>query len=84
MKLVDVKIAMKFDANVCQDFVVDSNKFKSEILICKGNQKANSKSIMGVISLMLKTGDVCILSVKGSDEEAAAAELSKFKYFDKI
>ncbi len=71
MKITEVIVKKSFDAHICQDVVVVANKFQSEVLICKGFQKANVKSIMGVISLMLKVGDHVLIATKGKDTDAA-------------
>ncbi len=82
MVLTEVVVKKSFDAHSCQDLVVFLNKFKSEVFLCKGNQKANAKSIMGVISLMMKTGDKMLISFKGDDSEEGTAALLKENWFD--
>ncbi len=83
MVLTEVVVKKSFDAHSCQDLVVVVNKFKSEVLICKGNQKANAKSIMGVISLMMKAGDNILLSLKGDDAEESTKTLLQTDWFIK-
>ncbi|MFI3167364.1 MAG: HPr family phosphocarrier protein [Bacillota bacterium] len=82
MKITEAVLNKNFDAHVCQDIVVVANKYQSEILICKGIQKANVKSIMGVISLMLKKGDNILISAKGDDSEQATKGMLEFGFFD--
>ncbi len=82
MKISEVVVKRNFDAHACQDFVVIANKFKSEVLICKGIQKANVKSIMGVISLMMKTGDHVLLSLKGDDCEEGTKAILETGWFE--
>lgn len=83
MVITEVVVKKNFDAHSCQDLVVFLSKFKSEVLICKGNQKANAKSIMGVISLMLKAGDVMLLSFKGDDAEVGTNAILQADWFVK-
>ncbi len=83
MVLTEVVVNKNFDAHSCQDLVVFLNKFKSEVLICKGNQKANAKSIMGVISLMMKAGDALLLSFKGDDAQDGTNAILQTDWFSK-
>ena len=55
-----------------------SARFRSQILIISGPKRVNGKSIMGVLSLNSKKGSVLELTVTGSDEIEAAAELKVF------
>ena len=56
-------------------FVEKATKFKSEIMILKGSRKANGKSLIGVISLVLKKSDEFIIRIEGEDELKAEKEL---------
>lgn len=47
------------------------NKFVSDIHLEQGNKKVNAKSIMGVISLALKNGDLVTVIASGEDEKIA-------------
>jgi phosphotransferase system HPr (HPr) family protein len=50
-------------------------KFNSKILIEKGNKKINAKSIMGVLSLAVKSGDEIFIVADGKDENDALAAI---------
>ena len=41
-------------------------------------KKVNAKSIMGMMSLVLTTGDVVTIDAEGDDEAQAITELEKF------
>jgi len=48
-----------------------AGKYGSKILIEKGNKKINAKSIMGVLSLGVKSGDEILVVADGDDEKDA-------------
>ena len=51
--------------------VQEANHFSCKISFQKDNKKINAKSIMGMMSLVLKEGDQIILITDGEDENAA-------------
>jgi len=63
------------DAKAAAAFVEKSTRFKSEVMILKGSRKANGKSLIGVISLVLKAGEEFIIRIEGEDELKAEKEL---------
>ncbi|MDD5729400.1 MAG: HPr family phosphocarrier protein [Victivallales bacterium] len=58
-------------------FVQIANKFESEIVVRKGRQKVNGKSIMGILMLAAGQGQEVIISAEGPDAERAVNELEK-------
>lgn len=60
------------------EFVKTVSKFNSEINITKGDKTVSAKKIFGVMSLAVKKGQEITLTIEGSDEEAAAAEIEAF------
>ena len=56
-----------------------ASQFRSEIYLEVDNQKrVNAKSIMGMMTLGLDTGDEVVVSVNGEDEEAALREIEGY------
>jgi phosphocarrier protein HPr len=53
-------------------------KYKCDFYIIKDGFKINGKSIIGVMSLAAECGSKVKLSFDGSDEKAAAEEVTKF------
>lgn len=53
-----------------------ASKFESSIYIEKENKTINAKSIMGVMTLGLKSGEGLNLIIDGSDEENALSTLT--------
>lgn len=57
--------------------VQEANHFSCKISFQKDNQKINAKSIMGMMSLVLKEGDQIILIADGEDENAATESIKE-------
>ena len=60
------------------NFVQVAGRYKSQLLIEFGNKKVNAKSMIGVLSLGVKTGDVICLIASGEDAELAMNSLERF------
>lgn len=56
-------------------FVQKANEFSSSIWVECDNRKMNAKSLLGIMSLGIVTGDNVTLSALGSDEEDAVNAL---------
>ena len=56
-------------------FVQKANEFESSIWLESGNRKMNAKSLLGIMSLDIVTGDEVTLSAMGSDAEEAVLAL---------
>jgi len=59
-------------------FVQLANKFDCEIILRKGNDAVNGKSIMGVLMLAAERGSTLKVSAEGEDAEKAVQELTTF------
>ena len=57
-------------------FIQKANSFRSNIMIEKGNRRANAKSLLGVLSLGIEKGHDIIIQADGSDENEAAESLA--------
>jgi phosphocarrier protein len=56
-------------------FVSTAVKFKSELMLRKGDKQVNAKSIMGVLSMGITKGTEITISAEGPDEEEATGAL---------
>ncbi len=56
-------------------FVQKANEYDCSILLESDNRKMNAKSLLGIMSLGIKTGDEITLSATGMDAEAAVNAL---------
>ena len=55
-----------------------ASQFDSEIYIENGNKRVNAKSIMGMMTLGLDTGEEIIVSASGADEEIAMEKIENY------
>lgn len=73
-------IALKdgLEARPIAELVQVASKYDSRIYIELGTKRVNAKSIMGMMSLELDSGDSMTVSADGADEAAAIAEIEGF------
>lgn len=57
--------------------VQTANKFRCDVEVCKGRQKVNGKSIMGIMTLAAGAGTPLLIRTQGEDAQAALDELLK-------
>jgi phosphotransferase system HPr (HPr) family protein len=76
-KKVVIKNKLGLHARPAAMFVQIANKFDCDILVRRGNQKANGKSIMGILTLAANRGSKILLRAEGPDSQAAVTELEK-------
>ncbi|NMO20335.1 HPr family phosphocarrier protein [Pyxidicoccus fallax] len=69
--------ALGLHARAAAQMVKVANRFKSEVIIEAQGQRANAKSIMGVLMLAAAQGTQVKLTCKGDDAEACLQELAK-------
>ncbi|WP_026478025.1 HPr family phosphocarrier protein [Alkaliphilus transvaalensis] len=74
-KMVVIKNAIGLHARPASYLVKEATRFKSEIMIIKGGNEYNCKSIMNVLSMGAKKGDEILLKIEGSDEAEAMEAL---------
>ncbi|MBL7068308.1 MAG: HPr family phosphocarrier protein [Candidatus Omnitrophica bacterium] len=58
-------------------FVQIANKFDCDIVVRKGKEEINGKSIMGIMMLAAGKGDVIFIKAQGDDADQALGELEK-------
>jgi phosphocarrier protein len=69
--------ALGLHARAAAQLVQVANRYKSEVtLLCEG-QKANAKSIMGVLMLAAAQGMHVTVTCKGDDAEACLQDIQK-------
>lgn len=56
-------------------FVQKANEFESNISLEAQNRKMNAKSLLGIMSLGIVTGETVVISATGTDAEAAVNAL---------
>ena len=66
-----------FDEKPVALLIQAASRYDSRILIESGEITVNAKSIMGMMTLILSSGQKVVVSAEGADEEAAIAEMEK-------
>jgi len=61
-----------------QLFVNTMAKYKSDVTIVFNGKNINAKSIMGMMSLGLDTGEMVTVIADGPDEETAVEDIAKY------
>lgn len=72
-----VKNKIGLHARPAAKVVAEGNKFKSNMVIKKGEREVNMKSLLGVLSLGAMCGDVVIIQAEGEDEIEAVEAVVK-------
>jgi phosphocarrier protein HPr len=76
-KRLVVKNKLGLHARPAALFVQLANKFDCEIVVKKGSQEVNGKSIMGILMLAAGKGSRIFIRAKGLDAKSAIEELER-------
>lgn len=76
----DVTISMtdSMESTPIAHLVQLANQFSSRIYFEMDTKKVNAKSIMGMMSLVLTSGNVVTIDAEGADDTKAVEEIEKF------
>ena len=76
----DVTISMtdSMESTPIAHLVQLANQFSSRIYFEMDTKKVIAKSIMGMMSLVLTSGDVVTIDAEGADDTKAVEEIEKF------
>ena len=77
-KSMTVNIPKGLDARPVALLVQVASQYESRIYVEIQEKKVNAKSIMGMMSLGLDTGEKVVAVIEGNDEEAALEGLEKY------
>ncbi len=77
-KNMTIKIPTGLEARPVAVFVQVASQFESSIYVEVGTKRVNAKSIMGMMTLGLDSGEEVVVSATGADEESAIAEIEKY------
>jgi len=83
-KAIIIKNKQGLHARPAALFVQIANKFACDIVVTKGKQKVNGKSIMGIMMLEASAGTKITVIAKGDDAEKAVVELEALLMNDTI
>ena len=70
-----ILVGPSFESTKVAQLVQSASQFKSHISLVVDEKTANAKSIMGIISLDLKSGSKVKVVAHGEDEKAVISEL---------
>ncbi|TMN21320.1 HPr family phosphocarrier protein [Lentibacillus cibarius] len=77
-KSVKVELASGLQARPAAQFVQEANTYTAHLFLEKDGKRVNAKSIMGLMSLAITTGETIKLIAEGADEETALHNLITF------
>ena len=77
-KEITIRLENGLEARPVAMLVQVASKFDSSIYLESGEKRVNAKSIMGMMSLGLDTGEKVNVIVDGEDENDALADIEKY------
>ncbi len=77
-KKIQIRLAKGLEASPIALLVQEASKYDSRIYLETEDKKVNAKSIMGMMSMGLDTGDELTVTADGEDEDAAIAGIEAF------
>ena len=77
-KPITIQIASGLEARPVALLVQVASQYESKIYVEDGEKKVNAKSIMGMMSLGLDTGEMVTVIADGPDEETAVEDIAKY------
>lgn len=77
-KSVEIKLQNGLEARPVAMLVQVASKYDSVVYLESAGKKVNAKSIMGMMSLGLDSGETVVVMADGTDEEVAVNEIEKY------
>lgn len=77
-KQITIQLASGLEARPAAQLVQVASQYASKIYLENGDKKVNAKSIMGMMTLGLSSGESLTVSAEGEDEQAAMADIEKY------
>ncbi len=77
-KEITIRLENGLEARPVAMLVQVASKYDSSVYLEAGDKRVNAKSIMGMMSLGLDTGEKVNVIVDGSDEAAALEDIEKY------
>lgn len=80
MTTKDITIGLKtgLGAGPVAVFVQVASQYESSVYVQYDTKKVNAKSLMGMMSLGIATGETVTVTADGADEEGAVAAIEKY------
>ncbi|MEE0419714.1 MAG: HPr family phosphocarrier protein [Lachnospiraceae bacterium] len=77
-KPITVQLANGLEARPVALLVQVASQYESEIYVESADKRVNAKSIMGMMTLGMDSGEEIVVSANGADEEEAIADIEKY------
>lgn len=77
-KTVKIQVPLGLEARPIAMLVQIASQFDSTVYLQTAGKKVNAKSIMGMMSLSLRTGDEITVLAEGSDEDSAIQSMEDY------
>ena len=77
-KTVEIRLQNGLEARPVAMLVQVASKYDSIVYLESDDKKVNAKSIMGMMSLGLASGETVTVMADGIDEEKAVADIEKY------
>ncbi len=77
-RLITVELDTGLEARPMAMLVQVASQYESSIYLECGTRHVNAKSIMGMMTLGLVSGDEVVVTVEGADEETAIEEVERY------
>ena len=77
-KSIQIELEEGLEARPVAMLVQVASQFESTVYINSEDRKVNAKSIMGMMSLGLASGEEVTVVADGNDEDTAVVEIEKF------
>ena len=77
-KPITIQISNGLEARPVAMLVQVASQYESRIQVESGDKHVNAKSIMGMMTLGLDSGEEITLSANGEDEEAAMSSIERY------
>lgn len=83
-KPVKIKLDTGLEARPVAQLVQLASQFECEIHVEVEQKEVNAKSIMGMMTLGLDTGEEIIISTEGEDEQEAMEKMEEYLSHNKV
>lgn len=77
-KTIKIQITDGVDSRPVAVLVQVASQYESQIFVESSGKRVNAKSIMGMMSLVLKSGEEVIVTTDGPDEDEALVGIEEY------
>lgn len=77
-KTIKIQITDGVDSRPVAVLVQVASQYESQIFVESSGKRVNAKSIMGMMSLVLKSGEEVTVTTDGPDEDAALVGIEEY------